>query len=215
LNVKESPSRPDEDLVSKLYVERAGQQTTLGRTLDLPQRVRSLRRQNDITLEVLAKRASLARSTLSKIENGQMSPTFEVLLKLSAGFGIELVELLKSDSAPVPAGRFAVTQKSDGSEISYPNYVLTPHAATLKTKRMLPFVARMVAKSPSEFKKWDRHETEDFMFVLRGRMIFYSEIYEPVTLDPGDSVYFDGRMGHACISGGAEVCETVYVCTQI
>ena len=41
--------------------------------LDLGARVRELRKERDWTLEQAAKQAGLARSTLSKIENGQNS----------------------------------------------------------------------------------------------------------------------------------------------
>ncbi len=43
--------------------------------LDLGQRVRDLRRARGLTLEEAAGQGGLARSTLSKIENGQTSPT--------------------------------------------------------------------------------------------------------------------------------------------
>jgi transcriptional regulator with XRE-family HTH domain len=39
--------------------------------------VRALRKDRGWTLEQAAAAAGLARSTLSKIENGQMSPTYE------------------------------------------------------------------------------------------------------------------------------------------
>ena len=51
--------------------------------LDLGLRVRDLRKAKGWTLEQAAVQAGLARSTLSKIENGQMSPTYEALKKLA------------------------------------------------------------------------------------------------------------------------------------
>ena len=51
--------------------------------LNLGERVRELRKGRGWTLEQAAKQAGLARSTLSKIENGQMSPTYEALKKLA------------------------------------------------------------------------------------------------------------------------------------
>ena len=53
--------------------------------LNLEERVRSLRKSRGWTLEQAAKQAGLARSTLSKIENGQMSPTYDALKKLAVG----------------------------------------------------------------------------------------------------------------------------------
>ncbi|KQU85859.1 hypothetical protein ASD12_31155 [Mesorhizobium sp. Root102] len=208
--VRLTGERGESSLMTGLY----DQQKAPGKAFDLSARLRSLRKQHSITLEELARRSGLVRSTLSKMENGRMSPTFEVLLKLASGFGMELAELLKPQAFPAPTGRFAVTEGADADQIEYPNYILVPHASNLKSKRMLPFISRMTARSLEEFDDWNRHETEDFMLVLSGQMIFYSDTYEPIVLNPGDSIYFDGRMGHACISGGDTICEAVYVCTQ-
>ena len=58
--------------------------------VDLGARVRELRKGRKWTLEQAAKQAGLARSTLSKIENGQMSPTYEALKKLAVGLEISV-----------------------------------------------------------------------------------------------------------------------------
>ena len=55
--------------------------------LDLGMRVRELRKARGWTLEQAATQAGLARSTLSKIENGQMSPTYDALKKLKNACG--------------------------------------------------------------------------------------------------------------------------------
>ena len=55
--------------------------------LNLGVRVRDLRKAHNWTLEQTAQQVGLARSTLSKIENGQMSPTYDALKKTSCRFG--------------------------------------------------------------------------------------------------------------------------------
>lgn len=39
------------------------------------------------------------------------------------------------------------------------------------------------------------HEGEEFVFVCNGQATLHSEHYEPLVLDPGDSVYFDSGAG--------------------
>ena len=58
--------------------------------LKLGERVKQLRLAQNLTLEEASKLAGLARSTLSKIENEQVSPTFAVVSKLVAGLGIDI-----------------------------------------------------------------------------------------------------------------------------
>ncbi len=38
------------------------------------------------------------------------------------------------------------------------------------------------------------------MLILEGEVMFYTEFYEPVRLDAGDSVYYDANMGHMLVS---------------
>ena len=61
-------------------------------------RLRRLRQGAGLTLKQLAERASLASSTISKIENDRMSPTYDVLLRLAGGLGIDLSSLLAGAS---------------------------------------------------------------------------------------------------------------------
>ena len=52
---------------------------------DLGQRDRSLRKDKKCTLKQAAQKSGLARSTSSKIENGQMSQTYAAFKKLAIG----------------------------------------------------------------------------------------------------------------------------------
>ena len=66
-----------------IRVARENGESSVAQPLDLGARVRELRKARDWTLEQAAQQAGLARSTLSKIENGQMSPTYAALKKLA------------------------------------------------------------------------------------------------------------------------------------
>ncbi len=82
--------------------------------LHLGARVRELRKARGWTLEQAARQAGLARSTLSKIENGQMSPTYEALKKLADGLAISVPQLFTPPVAHQVMGRMAVTKSGEG-----------------------------------------------------------------------------------------------------
>ena len=69
----------DNDPSSIIRIARENGNSEDGLPLDLGLRVRELRKARNWTLEQAATQAGLARSTLSKIENGQMSPTYDAL----------------------------------------------------------------------------------------------------------------------------------------
>lgn len=168
--------------------------------LDLGERVRELRKAKDWTLAEAAKKAGLARSTLSKIENGQMSPTYEALKKLAVGLEISVPQLFTKPSKEQVNGRMAVTHEREAMHKVTATYEHELLAEGLTRKKMLPYRARIRARSMDEFDGWVRHDGEEFLFVLTGQVRLYTEFYEPVDLKRGESAYYDATMGHNVIS---------------
>jgi transcriptional regulator with XRE-family HTH domain len=62
--------------------------------LRIAQRIRSLRSARQWPLEELATRSGVSRASLSRIENGEVSPTAAVLCKVCAAFGLTLSRLM-------------------------------------------------------------------------------------------------------------------------
>jgi len=179
--------------------------------LKLGERVRALRKQRNMTLEQAAKRAGLARSTLSKIENEQMSPTFDAVRKLAHGLGISVPQLFTPPRAGAAGGRMAVTRAGEGRAHLTTTYEHELLAANMKGKQMLPYRARVRARDLEEFTGWVRHDGEEFLYVLSGIVRFYSEFYEPLEMRRGDSVYYDATMGHNVISISQEDAVILWV----
>ncbi len=182
--------------------------------LRLGERVREFRRRNNWTLEEAGRRTGLARSTLSKIENEQMSPTFEVVQKLAAGLEIELPQLFVAAESEGTSGRRTLTRAGEGRARVTPTYEHELLNVELARKKMIPFKTRVRARSFEEFSSWVRHPGEEFLFVLEGGIAFYTEFYEPVVLSAGDSVYYDSEMGHACVSVSADDALILWVSTS-
>ncbi len=168
--------------------------------LDLGARVRELRKARNWTLEQAATQAGLARSTLSKIENGQMSPTYDALKKLATGLQISVPQLFTAPQREQVIGRMAITKSGAGTAHATVTYEHELLAEALTKKQMLPYRARVRARSMDEFDGWVRHDGEEFLYVLTGVVRLYTEFYEPVEMRRGDSAYYDGSMGHNVIS---------------
>ena len=179
--------------------------------LDLGARVRELRRARDWTLERAAAQAGLARSTLSKIENGQMSPTYDALKKLAVGLGISVPQLFTPAPRVQVNGRMTVTRAGEGTAQLTATYEHELLAESLTRKQMLPYRARIRARGPEEFGGWVRHEGEEFLYVLTGAIRLYTEFYEPVEMRRGDSAYYDAAMGHNVVSVSQDDATVLWV----
>jgi transcriptional regulator with XRE-family HTH domain len=179
----------------------------------LGQRIRALRNQHGWTLEQTSQATGLARSTLSKIENGLMSPTYDALIKLANGLGIDLSELFEPHESATGAGRRSINLKGTGQPHPTPYYEHILLCNDLKDKDMIPFKTRVIARSFKDFDDWSRHVGEEFVYVLSGKIELFTEFYEPVRLGPGDSWYIDSRMGHRVISVSPQAAEVLWVST--
>ncbi len=203
------------DRQSLIRIAREAGDDTVPEPLDLGLRVRSLRKSKGWTLEQAAVQAGLARSTLSKIENGQMSPTYEALKKLAEGLAISVPQLFTPPSKAQVNGRMAVTKGGEGQRQATVTYEHELMAGSLKKKQMLPYRATIRARDLAEFDGWVRHDGEEFLYVLTGVIRLYTEFYEPVDLRRGDCAYYDAAMGHNVISLSDEDATILWVTSVV
>ena len=71
----------------------------------------------------------------------------------------------------------------------------------LRRKRMIPVLTKIRAKTLQQFGDLVRHAGEEFLYVVKGRVVVHTEFYDPTTLDEGHSMYIDSTMGHAYLVG--------------
>ncbi|HSH56517.1 helix-turn-helix transcriptional regulator [Halomonas sp. KAO] len=183
--------------------------------LRLGERLREIRLSNQWTLEDVSQRTGLARSTLSKIENDQISPTFTAVQKLIGGLDIDLPQLLSPPRQQTRTmGRRDLTRRGQGDLHPTPTYEHELLSCELAQKRMIPFKTIVRARAFEDFSEWVRHDGEEFLMVLEGEILLYSEFYEPLRLESGDSIYFDSAMGHALVSTSEQDAVVLSVCTR-
>lgn len=198
-----------------IRIARENEPAALAEPLDLGIRVRELRKAKGWTLEQAASEAGLARSTLSKIENGQMSPTYDALKKLAQGMSISVPQLFTPAAQPQVSGRIVVTKSGEGQAHATTTYEHELLANGLTKKHMLPYRATIRARDMEDFDGWVRHEGEEFLYVLTGIVRLYTEFYEPVDLRRGDSAYYDSSMGHNVISLSEEDATILWVTSLV
>lgn len=180
--------------------------------------LKSLRKSNGWTLMNVSDRTGIPASTLSRIENDQISPTYDLLLKLSKGLSIDLTQLLSmASAAPGPStdqpGRRSVNRKHDGEMVPMSNHTLRYLSTDLLNKQITPILCEYRARSLEEFGSLMRHEGEEFLYVIEGELELHTECYAPLVLTAGESVYFDSRMGHAYVSRSETPCRALSICT--
>lgn len=177
--------------------------------------LRSARLAKGLTLRDLAARVGMPYSTLSKLENGKMSFTYDKLIRLAQGLGIDLQELMGGageQPATSSPGRRSFTRAGEAPLAESESYAHFYPAADLVGKMMTPILIDIRARSLDEMGGLVRHSGEEFLYVLRGAMELHSDLYVPLALGPGDCVYFDSAMAHAYVRTSDEPCIVLSVC---
>jgi transcriptional regulator with XRE-family HTH domain len=174
--------------------------STQSRSPTLGTRLRELRRAHGWTLAEVAARSGISQSTLSKVENRQMSLTYDNIIRLAEGLEIEPSALFTEGAGNAANSRRSVTRHGEGQLQSTQNYDYFYLAHDLASKRMLPIYTVIKCRNIEEFGPLVQHSGEEFIYVLRGAIEVHTEHYAPVRLEQGDGVYIDSTMPHAYIS---------------
>jgi len=195
----------------KTEIRSADQAVEPTRRIPLPEVLKTLRQGQDLTLAKLAEQSGLSVSTLSRIESGQLSPTFETIEKLCAGLGISVSGFFNAGQGATLSGWRSLTRNGQGRIMETPHYRLELLCDDVIAKRSLVFRARILARDLSEFDALQRHTGAEQIVVQSGRVRVFTEHYAPADLEPGDSFAFDSAMGHALISLSEEPAEVLWV----
>ena len=185
----------------------------LGRTL------RAVRAQLDMTLAEVSSSTGLAISTLSKVERGKLTLTYDNLVRLCEGLHIDFsaffeTEPYAGDGFWTVKARRTITRHGDGTQVETRNYGYLYLCTDLSRKAMIPSIVTIRARSLMQFDSLSSHRGEEFIYVLRGKVEVHTEFYAPVALKRGDALYIDSTMGHATLNAGKRDALVLSVCTS-
>jgi len=189
-----------------------------GNGTDVPAPSRAIRQARvaqGLSLRALSARAGLPYSTLSKLENGKMGLTYDKLIRLAQALNVDLKDIVADadePAAPVAVGRRSVTRSGHEMDAESERHMHHYPAADLLGKMMIPIIIDVQARSVEELGGLVRHAGEEYLYVLGGQMELHSDLYAPLPLGPGDSVYFDSGMAHGYVRTSTEPCKVLAVC---
>jgi len=180
-------------------------------------RLREHRKARRLTLKDLSGRSGVALSTLSKMELGQMSVSYEKLAAVARALSLDVGQLLDARAA-APAGAAApvVVWSEAGGAPAYSsgNYDYRMLATGFPGKRMTPLHGRILARERDQFPDFIRHPGQEFVTVLSGRVRIEFETGEIIEVGRHESAYFDSGVGHIYLSLGRADAQVLVVMSE-
>lgn len=181
---------------------------------ELGNRMRSVRQSVGLTLEAAAQRSGLALSTIHKIENGRVSPSYENLVRIARAYDIGMERLFAENHGAGQTTRMTVTRAGQGRKVRARNFEYEVLCNALADKKIIPLITVVEKRSGFGPGDLDSHHGEETIFVLSGRVELFVEHYKPVVLEPGDCAYFDSTLKHGMRAlDDAEEAKVFWACT--
>jgi transcriptional regulator with XRE-family HTH domain len=180
--------------------------------------LRRLRDRERLTLKQMSEKCGIPVSTLSKVEHDRLTLSYDKLYQLSQRLGIRMSDLFAepSEAAPKVTARRSLGNIDQAVRIETPNYDYYYLCTELRRKRMVPVITKIRAKSVEQFGDFSHHAGEEYVYVLKGKIVVATEFYDPVTLSEGQSIYIDSSMGHAYLTAdGCDEAEVLGIMSSV
>jgi len=173
--------------------------------------LRRLRDRERLTLKQMSEKCGIPVSTLSKVEHDRLTLSYDKLYQLSQRLGIRMSDLFAetNNGGSTVTARRSIGVIDQAIRVETPNYDYFYLCTELRRKRMIPVITKIRAHSVEQFGDLSHHVGEEYVYVLKGRIVVATEFYDSVTLSEGQSIYIDSSMGHAYLT--AEGCDEAEV----
>ena len=156
-------------------------------------RLRGLREDLEMTVGEVASKCGITPEELTRYESGESDIPMNFLCNAAAVFGVEPLELFAGDAPNMSS--YWLVRKGKGPVIERQKaYKYQALAMGFKHAKASPFIVTVDPKMENEMHL-NSHEGQEFNLVLKGTLLL-SIGGKELTLNPGDSIYFDSTQPH-------------------
>jgi transcriptional regulator with XRE-family HTH domain len=186
-------------------------------TMTLGQRLRAIRQRAHWTLREMSQRSEIPVSTLSKVERDTLSLSYQQLARLMERLHLRAADLFEQDSASASITGWRSIQRGDAVRYHTTGTCELGYAcAELRHKKMKPLLVRLGGTQTTRRHSHVCAEGDEYLFVLEGSIEVNTQLYAPVVLNAGDSIYLDARIEHdyAAAQGSGKATALIVCCEQ-
>jgi transcriptional regulator with XRE-family HTH domain len=174
----------------------------------LARRIRILRRAKGLTLQELARRASVTEGFVSQVERGRTSPSISTLRRIAAGLGESIGSLFDDESEP---GH--LLRAGDRRVIDYPGLKARDEFITPSRSGKLQVILSIIEAGGGTGDEPYAHESdEECVLVIEGSLDLWigDVVYR---LGTGDSITHSSRLPHWNRNNGDVPARVLFILT--
>lgn len=183
--------------------------------LHIGQRIRKIRREKNLRIHEMAKKANVSKGLISKIENGRTIPSLPVLISLVKSLDVNL-EVFFKDIDTTNGSFYIHKKRHEYTPITKENSIGFDYNVILNQSFSNTAIeAVLLNLEPNARRKKVVTDGYEFLFLLKGRLDYHLD-NDVIVLEDGDSLFFDGRIPHVPKNNTNEVATllVLYIITQ-
>lgn len=158
-------------------------------------KVREFRNEKNLKLIEVASKAGISKGLLSKIENGRTIPSLPVLLQIVKALEVDLSSFFEGveESASY---QFIHCKKEDYQALQKEDSVGFNYFSIMNDSfSNIAFQTALLELSPNAQREKVTTDGYEFLYLLDGEVDYWLG-QEAVSLNTGDSLFFNGRIPH-------------------
>ena len=151
----------------------------------------------EVSPEEAAKTCAITTEQYLQFESGKVDIPVSILHRMAQKLNLDLTILLTGEEPHMHS--YTLTRKDKGTRVERQKaYKYQALAGNYQHRKADPF---MVVVEPAENStvSFNSHPGQEFNYLLEGKMKFFIGIKE-MTLEPGDSIYFDSELPHGMLA---------------
>ena len=161
----------------------------------IAERLRGLRDAMELTTAEVARDCGIDQAEYERAESGEHDISVSMLQQIARQYGIALDALMFGEEPKMST--YFVTRAGCGVSVERTKvYKYQALAAGFRDRKADPFIVTIVTVEPGERPMhYNTHDGQEFNLVMEGRLLL-SIGGKELTLNPGDSIYFNSKLPH-------------------
>lgn len=177
--------------------------------IDIGSKIRSLRKDLNMSITDLSKASHLSTGLISQIERNIVMPSVASLWKIAKTLNVSIGYFFdEEDKVSINP----LVKKDNRKKIVISNSNAVYELLSPDLNRKIEFLCITLEKDDSSTKELINHEGEECGVVLEGRLLVKTTNGDYI-LEKGDSIYLDSTIPHRYINIGDTVCVSIWAMT--
>lgn len=182
--------------------------------IQISNKIKEVRKQKNITVQALATKAKVSKGLISQIENNRTIPSLPVLMNIIHSLDFDMTNFFNGISSADNQSRVLIIRARDYQPFKkeVAKGFVYKRILTLNLSCNPADFILLELKKGARRKKAVHTDALEFKYVIKGKVAYLIE-NEKHILSEGDSLFFDGHLGHTLANiGGSNALILVVYC---